>query len=283
MFLPPMLLQKREEPFDDSRYIFEPKIDGHRLILSIQNGVVRLFTRHNNDVTRQYPELHDAPVDEDSDIVLDGEVACVNPDTGSVDFEMLMQRFMTMKPDKIREAMLRQPVQFYVFDILRYKGEDLRGLSLLDRKAILSRVLSGNEYFSQVISVDSAGTSLFEVIRQKQLEGIVAKKKTSKYVGRRHADWQKIINYQYEDVHIAGYRKDQFGWLLQHNDQAVGILELTVPNAHKQAFYSVSKRIIVSEDKNFVYLEPKLKARVRFRNWTKAGLMRTPEFVKFAT
>jgi DNA ligase-1 len=89
MFLPPMLLEKREEPFDDSRYIFEPKIDGHRLILSIQNGVVRLFTRHNNEVTRQYPELHNVPVDDDSDIVLDGGVACVNPETGSMDFELV--------------------------------------------------------------------------------------------------------------------------------------------------------------------------------------------------
>jgi DNA ligase-1 len=62
-----------------------------------------------------------------------------------------MTRYMLKKPEKIREAMIRQPVHFYVFDILRYKDEDLRGLSLLERKAILAQVLSGNDNFSPVI------------------------------------------------------------------------------------------------------------------------------------
>jgi DNA ligase-1 len=55
MFLAPMLLEKREDPFNDERYVFEPKIDGHRMIISIENGKVQLFTRHNNEVTRNTP------------------------------------------------------------------------------------------------------------------------------------------------------------------------------------------------------------------------------------
>src|SRR6476620_848114 len=98
MFLPPMLLEKTEEPFDDERYLFEPKIDGHRLILSMENGIVRLFTRHNNEATTQYPELHNVPIEDNSDVVLDGEVACINPEKGSIDFEMVMERFMKKKP-----------------------------------------------------------------------------------------------------------------------------------------------------------------------------------------
>lgn len=280
MFLPPMLLEKRENPFDDDNFIFEPKIDGHRLILSVENGEVRLFTRHNNDVTRQYPELHIVPVNDDSDIVLDGEVACINPETGSIDFELIMSRFHTKK---IAEAVVRQPVHYYVFDILRYKGEDLRGLPLTERKAILSRVLGANDYFSPVISVECAGTSLFNVIKAKSLEGIVAKKRDSKYVGRRSPNWLKIINYQYAVVNIAGYRKSEFGWLLQHEDKSVGILELAVPSAHKKAFYRVSQQLVTCEDKNFVYVRPHLKARVRFRNWTRSGMLRTPEFVDFVS
>ena len=92
MFIQPMLLGKREEPFDDDRYVFQPKIDGHRLILSRTSGHVRLYTRHNNEVTRQYPELHNVPVDGCADIVLDGEVARLD-ETGWVDFEAIMERF----------------------------------------------------------------------------------------------------------------------------------------------------------------------------------------------
>lgn len=55
MFMAPMLMSKHEEPFDDSEYIFEPMIDGHRLLLSFIGSKARLYTKHHNDVTRQYP------------------------------------------------------------------------------------------------------------------------------------------------------------------------------------------------------------------------------------
>lgn len=55
MFVSPMPLVERDTPFDDERYIFEPKIDGHRLLLSMENGIARLYTRHNHEVTSRYP------------------------------------------------------------------------------------------------------------------------------------------------------------------------------------------------------------------------------------
>ncbi|RKP54931.1 ATP-dependent DNA ligase [Cohnella endophytica] len=281
MFLVPMLLEKREKPFDDERYIFEPKIDGHRLILSMENGIVRLFTRHNNDVTRQYPELYNVPIEDGTDVVLDGEVACINPATGTIDFEMVMERFITKKPLAITEASVRQPVVFFVFDILRYRGEDLRGRPLMERKSLLTEVLTENRHFSKVINIEGAGNSMFTAIKEKQLEGIVAKRKNSKYVSRRDSNWIKIINYNYAEVQIAGYRKNQFGWLLQHRNKPVGILEFAVPSAHKKAFYGVTKGLVTGEDRDFVYIEPKIAAQVRFRNWTLAGMLRTPEFIDF--
>ncbi|OKP92272.1 hypothetical protein A3842_02550 [Paenibacillus sp. P3E] len=78
MFISPMLLQTAAGPFSNSNYIFEPKIDGHRLIYSQQDGKVRLYTRHNHECTRQYPELQ-IPLSDD--VILDGEVACVDPAT----------------------------------------------------------------------------------------------------------------------------------------------------------------------------------------------------------
>jgi DNA ligase 1 len=195
LFLPPMLLEKREKPFDDERYIFEPKIDGHRLILSMESGHVRLFTRHNNEVTRQYPELYNVPIEDNTDVVLDGEVACMNPETGSIDFEMVMERFMMKKPITIMEAAVRRPIHFFVFDISRYKGEDLRGCPLMELKMLLEQVLSANNFISPLMRVEDTGESLFEAIREKKLEGIVAKKKNSKYDGRRDANWIKIIDF----------------------------------------------------------------------------------------
>jgi len=281
MFLPPMLLDKREKPFDDERYIFEPKIDGHRLILSMEAGQVRLFTRHNNDVTRQYPELHNVPIDDSADTVLDGEVACHNPETGTIEFELIMERFSTRKSMAIRQAMIRQPVHYYVFDILRYRGRDLRALPLTERKRILREVLTPNQFHSPVLSVPGTGVALFEAIKEKKLEGIVAKRQTSRYVGRRDANWIKIINYTYAVIQVAGYRKDQLRWLAMYQGRPVGIIELAVPQDHKRAFYKVAQRLVTGEDRDFVYLEQRISARVRFRNWTRAGMLRSPEFVDF--
>lgn len=277
-FVPPMLLEKRVEPFDDPRYIYEPKIDGHRLLLAHENGSMRLYTRHENECTRQYPELHAVPTNDD--VILDGEVCRIGRE-GTIDFEAVMERFRMTKAPRIKSAAINEPVHYVVFDILFRNGKDLRGLSLMERKAILAEVLDNNAHFSRSIYVEESGITLFNTISERKMEGIVAKRKDSVYVGRRSDSWLKIINYTYADVHIAGYRKDQFGWLAQYNGRPAGIIELAVPATHKRAFYGVAQGIITREDRNFVYLEPRLKAKVRFRNWTSNGMLRTPEFVDF--
>lgn len=122
MFIDPMLLATAPGPFSDLRFIFEPKVDGHRLIYSQKNGVIRLYTRHNNDCTRQYPEIAEALFPHD--IVLDGEIACVDPATGNSDFEAVMTRFQARKVDKIATLSVSQPTTFVIFDVLQYNGRD---------------------------------------------------------------------------------------------------------------------------------------------------------------
>lgn len=278
MFMTPMLLSKVEEPFDDPRYIYEPKIDGHRLIVSSHGGVTSLCTRHGNECTRQYPELQDIPTGDD--LVLDGEVCRIGPD-GGIDFESVMERFKLSKAAKIRAAAVSAPVHVVVFDILQRNGQDLRGLPLLERKQILQDSLGTNAFYSHSMVVPGEGKRLFEVIRERKMEGIVAKRSDSLYVGRRSDHWQKVINYTYATVQISGWRKDQFGWLAQYEGRPVGVIELAVPSMHKQAFYKIAGRIKTGEDRNHVYLEPRISARVRFRNWTSGGMLRTPEFVEF--
>lgn len=279
-----MLLETAAAPFSDSRYIFEPKIDGHRLIYSQQNGIVRLFTRHNNDCTRQYPEI--ASVTFPHDIVLDGEIACVDPTTGVSDFEAVMSRFQVKRADKIARLVAELPATFVVFDVLSFKGEDLRSLPLTERKSILARLTLPSPSFGVVPYIEGAGEALFEQIEARGMEGVVAKRKESTYVSRRSASWQKIINWTYADVFITGYRKEEFGWLAGVPNESgkmrpSGIIELGATPTHKKAFYGVSKALITGEDREYVYMEPRIRARVKIRNWTKAGLLRSPVFTEF--
>ncbi|WP_409175628.1 ATP-dependent DNA ligase [Brevibacillus fortis] len=269
-FVYPMLLEQVDEPFSDARYVFEPKIDGHRLILSRRNGETRLYTRHNNEVTSKYPEL----ITDGPDIILDGELAVMDPDTGIPDFELTMQRFQSRKS--------RLPISYVVFDILHYDGADLRGLTLMERKSVLDQAITDTPTMSKIAYIDGRGEDLWDAIVDRNMEGIVAKGKDGRYhADKRTDDFLKIINYSYVDVHIAGWRKGDFGWLAHYNGRPAGVIELGVPPTHKQAFYGVAKQLITGEDRDFVYVQPQVKARVKMRNWTKSGMLRSPVFVDF--
>ncbi|MGF9907245.1 ATP-dependent DNA ligase [Brevibacillus porteri] len=265
-----MLLEQADKPFSDGRYIYEPKIDGHRLSLSRRNDETRLYTRHNNDVTAKYPEL----ITDGPDIVLDGELAVMDPDTGIPNFELTMQRFQSKRS--------RLPISYVVFDTLRYEDTDLRSLPLLERKAVLDQAITDTPTMSKIAYIDSRGEDLWDAIVARDMEGIVAKRKDGRYHSdKRTDDFLKIINYSYVDVHISGYRKGDFGWLTHYNGRPAGVIELGVPPTHKQAFYGVAKQLITGEDRDFVYVQPQIKARVKMRNWTKSGMLRSPVFVDF--
>ncbi|WP_338709238.1 ATP-dependent DNA ligase [Paenibacillus amylolyticus] len=283
MFISPMLLSTAPGPFDHSEYIFEPKVDGHRLIYSQQSGSIRLYTRHNNECTHQYPELL-LPFQDD--VILDGEVACTDPETGLNDFEAVMSRFSTKQVSKIQQLTRTQPVTFAIFDILQYKGMDLRSLPLMERKSVLHSLSLPSPSFGVVPHIEGAGEALYAQIEAMGMEGVVGKWKDSSYVSRRSKEWLKVINWSFADIYISGYKKSEFGWLASMQDpygkfRPVGVIEHGPTPRHKQAFRGVCKQLVTGEDKNNVYLEPRIKAKVKMRNWTKSGMLRIPVFLDF--
>lgn len=281
MYLPPSLPERAELPFDDERYVFEPKIDGQRLLLSLENGTVRLYSRYGRDVTGLYPELSRVPVRDGSDLVLDGEVAMLEPDTGFPRYEDLQIRFRLRKELDIREASVRRPVHYFVFDVLRYRGRDLRSLPLAERKAILAEALDDNGVFNRLAFVRGGGRDVFESIRRIGLEGMVAKRADRPYVAGRTGDWLAIPNYRFANLRISGYRKDPFGWLVERDGEAEGVLDRNIPAAYRQAFQGIAKELATGEDRNFVYVKPAIEARVRYVRRTKAGRLWEPEFLGF--
>jgi DNA ligase 1 len=280
MYISPMLLETATEAFDSKDHIFEPKIDGHRLILSCLNGNTKLYTRHRTDCTKQYPELI---VDLGYDVILDGEVACTNA-AGEVCYESVMERFSTKRAKKAYKLSLKQPANLVVFDVLFLKGVDLRGLPLIKRKGILQTLKFPRSIAS--ISYFDEGIPLYKQICDLRMEGIVAKKRESIYVSARSSSWQKIINWMTVNVIITGYRKREFGWLasIKDNDhiRPAGIIELGASPEQKKAFYGVSQQLKISENDSFVYLEPRIAARVKIRNWSRKGFLRSPVFIEFA-
>jgi len=122
-------------------------------------------------------------------------------------------------------------------------------------------------------------TAYFDAIKEQALEGIVLKRKDSRYeVGKRTHSWLKVINYQYLDVYVVGYRKQpkDFGLLLAFEDgRYAGVMGLGVlPLARTQVY----AKPVIREENDLAFIEP-VRCRVKYRNLTKAGLLRLPSFV----
>ncbi|WHY03390.1 RNA ligase family protein [Neobacillus sp. DY30] len=274
MFISPMLLHKTDEPFDHDDYVSELKMDGFRLIYShIEDK--KLYTRHHTDITTRFPELLNLNIPKGT--VLDGEVV-ITDSSGKPDFEAVMSRFSVFNSDKVTYLAKHEPVSFVVFDVLYHKGEKVIHLPLYKRKEILDGVIPVNTpILSKVMSIEGSGTALFELIKEQNLEGIILKKKDSIYeIGKRSHSWLKVINYQYTNVFVKGYRKDEFGWLLSYEDgRYAGVMELGVPIEERRRIYQRPK---IEENDKFIFIEP-VPYKIKYRNITKAGLLRLPSYV----
>ena len=138
--LKPMLATLASQPFSDPKWLFEPKLDGFRIVAFIQKGEVSLRTRNGNDYTGHYPWVaQDLAAYTGSEMVVDGEMAALN-DKGLSDFN-LMQHSAEIA---IRGLRLEgeYPIVYYPFDLLHVDGRSLLRVPLHERKSLLRESLS---------------------------------------------------------------------------------------------------------------------------------------------
>jgi DNA ligase 1 len=268
MFISPMLLQSTELPFDDNSYITELKLDGIKLILSKWNNKIKLYTRHNNEVTTLFPELTNIDIPDGT--ILDGEIV-VSDNQGKPDFEAMMERFQSKNS--------QHEIQYCVFDIIYLNYEKVTNYPLIQRKTLLEDIIPEHPNIATVKWIYGNGIAYFDLVKQHDLEGIVLKRAHSKYqIDKRSYDWLKVINYQYADVNITGLRKDEFGVLLSfENGKSAGLMEF-MPSNERKKLYRMYK--FKSENDKFIFFDP-IKCRVKYRNKTKEGKLRIPSFVEW--
>jgi bifunctional non-homologous end joining protein LigD len=200
----PMLATSVDDPFDDPEWLFEIKWDGYRAIAFISKGKVRLVSRNQNELTAQYAELHDIPSSITAETaILDGEIAALDED-GRSSFSLMQQRTGIRQGGRRVGSRGDIPVLYYVFDLLYLDGYDLHRVSLEERKELLKQItdVSGGVRYSDHFP---QGKALFDVAKQKGLEGILAKRRNSVYEERRTRDWLKIKITQTVDCVIGGY------------------------------------------------------------------------------
>jgi DNA ligase-1 len=196
-----------------------------------------------------------------------------------------MARFATRDKRKVRAGAQAHPVEYVVFDVIRWKGQDVTHWPLLERKALLEKLEEG-PHLSRVRFVIGQGEELFRLVATNQLEGIVQKRIGSRYgIGKRSEAWRKVIHWHHQDVVLTGIRKEDGAWLIGVESggqiRPAGVIEFPPPPDVRQAVWRIVPLAKTGEDKQAVYLRPEIRLRVKSRGWTKAGWLRLPVFEAF--
>jgi bifunctional non-homologous end joining protein LigD len=164
----PIIPTWRKEPFDDPEWLFEFKYDGFRALCYLEQGRCRFISRNGNVLSR-FEALGEpvAAVLDVDEAIIDGEVIAVD-ETGRPQFYDLVRR-------------TRAPA-YVAFDILWLDAADLRSLPLGEGRRRLQSILpKGAPIVSEALSVAGRGRELFELMREHDLEGIVAKRLDDPY------------------------------------------------------------------------------------------------------
>ena len=200
-----MLADTADRPFTKEGWLFEPKLDGYRVVVGRGKGEQRLLTRNGNDCSLSFPEVIRAvaalPFDR---LVLDGEVVALDPE-GKPSFQLLQGRARISRPIDIRHATVTTPVTFFAFDLLGFEDFDVRALPLDARKELLRKVLPPVGALRCLEHVEREGEVLYEETQRLGLEGIVAKKSAAPYKAGRSSVWLKIRARKTGDFVVVGF------------------------------------------------------------------------------
>jgi bifunctional non-homologous end joining protein LigD len=295
--LEPMLATIGESAFSDPDWLFEIKWDGVRALASIDDGKLLLRARSSQEITARYPELAALPeAVTASQAILDGEIVALD-ERGHSDFGRLQERMHVRAPSE--NLIAQVPAVYYIFDLLYCDGYDLRAVALLERKQLLQKLLHGSERFRYSDHVIGQGKELFALAKEQGLEGIVAKRVTSRYVSERSINWVKLKVTKTLDAVVGGWTAARtsaipFGSLLLGLYQGkklrfighVGsgfdgkkLVELANQlDGMKTAGCPFDKAPETNEKATWV--SPTLVARVKLSGWTQDQALRHPVFLR---
>ena len=201
----PMLIGTEGQPFDSDEYIYELKLDGERCIAYLDRDKTILKNKRNILMLPKVPELAEIHKNVNVRCILDGELAVIKD--GRPDFFEIQKRSMMSNPVKIDMAAKKYPACFTAFDILYYENRQVTDLPLTERKELLQKaVISENGRFAVSRFIEKNGIQFYALAEQQDWEGIVAKRKDSKYYfDKRTKDWIKIKYLQDDDFVVLGY------------------------------------------------------------------------------
>jgi bifunctional non-homologous end joining protein LigD len=263
------------------RWIHEIKFDGYRVQVHLANTEVKVFTRRGHDWTNRFKKVaSDAWHIAAGSAIIDGEIVVPAAD-GTTDFSVLQNELKSRSTKIVMVA----------FDLLYLNGYDLRKLPLIERKALLKKLIDKTGIqFSESFEID--GREMFKHACKTGLEGVVSKVRDSTYTSGRSNNWVKVTCAQRETLTIAGFALDGNKWdglyiarregdeliyagKVNHGfdtESAKALRARLTPLIRKTQPYS--KRIA----HRGIWVEPELLAEIEYRAKSAEGKVRHPFF-----
>ena len=295
---PVMLATLGDRPFARAGWLFEVKYDGIRILAERDGRRVELYGRAGQRFTDRYPELVAAlrtlPVER---FVLDGEVVALD-ERGRPSFQRLQARMHLTRASDIAAARGTTPVTGVFFDALAADGRDLRALPLEQRKRCLALLVPSRGVIHYGDHVLEQGEAFYEAASEQRIEGIVAKRLSSRYEGGRSRDWIKIKCQLRQEFVIGGYTTPQgtrarFGALhlgVYEGDTLVyvGRVGTGFDDARLDEIWERLQPLRRPASpfgrgrpagRGHTFVEPALVCEVRFTEWTHEGGIRHPAFL----
>lgn len=289
-FVQPMLTVSAENAPAGEDWIHEWKWDGYRLIG--QSGrQAMLWSRNGIPWNERAPELMQMLRDFGTIAVFDGELIAVDR-SGYSDFNALQKALSEKDASSLR---------YVIFDLLALDGHDLRDVPLVERKALLERLLQGADpRFFYSTHIVGRGPEIFDAARDRGMEGIISKRADSAYVDGRSAQWLKVKTADTKDFVVVGYtppkgsRKGLGSLMLgqykdrtlvyagrvgsgMNNDFLLGLLKQLRPLEIDDPVVEIPKHVPLPKGR-IQWVKPKMVVEVFFRGWGKEGLVRQASF-----
>ena len=287
----PMLSSSSDTLPHGKEWVYEPKWDGYRAIVTLSSGEARLTSRNGNDLTERFRDVARAAEHavRSAEAVLDAEI-CALDEQGRSRFSLLQQGTGTRA--------------LVVFDVLEIDGEPVLDAPLHERRERLHALVDTSKGGIVVSPQFDDGDALLRAAKEQGLEGVVAKRADSTYQpGRRSTDWRKVKVRGRQEVVVAGYTKGQgrraasFGSLVVgvheagglrwagnvgtgYTDAEIeGLLRMLRPLERSTTPFTEEPKMPRVRHSDVVWVEPRLVAEVEFVEWTHDGRLRAPVYL----
>jgi bifunctional non-homologous end joining protein LigD len=291
--LEPMLATLSDKLPSGTDWLYEVKWDGYRALCFLEDGKARMVSRRGNPMDKQFPEVAQALPEavRAKTAILDGEIVALD-ENGAPSFQLLQNRVGFHKSIKGGKP---HALNFFAFDLLYLDGYDLRGAALIDRRQLLQSIILPSPVIRYSDHFAGKGSELLQAVREKGLEGIIAKQARSRYESRRSPEWIKIKVTSQQDFVICGFihgEREFFGSLVLglYKDKELvyagnvgsGFTQASLKAVYEKIEPLITKKPILSDVPKEIgavtWVKPELVCVVKFSAWTDDQRLRAPVF-----